>query len=175
MASSVSRCRIPTSLATRPQPFRQPSRRMARSLARSSLEPCPAGFRAAIWRGGSTGQRTSLHVHGRAHLGRLSPLVSRPLDRIEVAATALRADPPDVAHLHEAPECPVCVSAKHPAYLLPGDARAQMDQLIDFMCDGSHRWSLRFAAALGVGGTGPLEREKDDRTRRGPPPPPSTQ
>ena len=68
-----------------------------------------------------------LHVHGQAHLGRLSRSVSRPLDRVEIAAAVLRADPPDVAYLHEAPECPVCVGAKHPAYLLPGDAGALMD------------------------------------------------
>src|SRR5580700_7118985 len=73
-----------------------------------------------------------LHRNGALSLirdGRRRQLlgVPRSLDRIEVAATVLRADPPNVAYLHEAPECPVCVGAKHPAYLLPGDAGALMD------------------------------------------------
>jgi hypothetical protein len=104
----------------------------------------------------------------------MRPSVPRPLDRVEVTSTVLRADPPDVAYLHEAPECPVCVGAKHPAYLLPGDAGALMDQLIDFMCNGGHAWSPGFTAALGVGRTWPLDRIKEGRAR-GPVPPPNTQ
>ena len=50
---------IRTSRATRPQPFRQPSRRTAHSPDRSPLELYSAEFRAAIWRGGSTGRRAS--------------------------------------------------------------------------------------------------------------------
>jgi hypothetical protein len=59
MASSLTRCPTRTSPATPPQPFRGPSRRTAHSPDRSSLEPYSAEFRAAIWRGGSTGRGAS--------------------------------------------------------------------------------------------------------------------
>ena len=146
---------------TPPQPFRDFAADGG-SPVRSSLELSPAKFRAAIWRGGST-VGMPLHVHGRTHLGSRS--VSRPLDRIEVAATVLRADPPDVAYLHKAPECPVCVGAKHPADLLPGDAGALTDQLIDLMCNGGHARSPSFTAAPRVGGIRPLDRKKEDPAR----------